>query len=392
MRLSFLLLIIAIAFIAPLKSQPTQSNLLDSKEIPFKMVKNAVVIPVTINGITYQFVLDTGGLFTLSKKIQEKGKFPITDSVAVSDANNNEQIYHKVQVPEIAVGELKFVDRTALIIDDGATYPNSCYETDGMIGRDFFEDMVLHFDYEKGIIRLTNDASVLDLDEKHKTDLQLSNRGLPNILLTLNDQEEYIEFDCGSGDFFSYKSKTAKQLKTKSKADKLVFEGIFSFGVGGKKINPSKRYKVKVESLEMAGTIFPDFYSDFSKPSAPRIGAGILYHGKVTVDYKNLGFYFEPYPKQAKPTVLETFGFDIVYLNGEYLIKWVLKDSFAAKQGLRFGLELKAIDGVPIAEVAKGCEGYINGYAYKTKDRIVVDYFDKQGALKSLMVEKIKLQ
>jgi hypothetical protein len=362
-------------------SQNGSNDILDSKEVPFEMIKNAIVIPVQIDGTTYKFVLDTGGLFTISKKLQQQYPFTKTGQIDISDVNNKELAFDMVKVDEIRLGELSFIDREAIVSFDNEEYPNNCFGTEGMIGRDFFGDMILHFDYAKRVIRLTNDENAIPLNDQHKAALQLSNRGLPDVLIPVDGKSEYIEFDSGSGDFFSYKSKDAKRS---DKNDRLTFQGIFSFGVSSRKVKSSKRYKNKIKSLKLGSTEFNNFYSDFSKTSAPRIGASILYYGRVTVDYKNLAFYFEPYPDKPSLPTLKSFGFDIVYLNGEYLVKWVIKKSTAQKSGLKFGLKVKSIDGIPIAQVAKECEGYIHGYPYYQKDKIVLEYFNAKGKLTSI--------
>ena len=201
-----------------------------------------------------------------------------------------------------------------------------------------------------------------------------------------------MEFDSGSGDFFSYKTKDVRRLKVKSKTDKLKYKGIFSFGVSSANhIKSTTRYRAKVYDLKLGGTSFNNFYSDLSKPTEPRIGASILYHGKVTVDYKNLAFYFEPYPQKDKQSVLKSFGFDIVYLNGEYLIKWVIKGSEAAKKGLKYGLKIKSINGEAIGETTDICEGYLNGYAFQKKEKVELEFFDKKGRLQRVILEKVVL-
>ncbi len=373
--------------------QQTNQALLDSREVPFEMVKNAIIVPVKINGISYRFVLDTGGVFMISRKLQEQGNFVVTDSISISDINKQEQVFEKVLIEEASIGELSLKDREAIVLFDNQSYPNSCFETDGMIGRDFFGGMILQFDYDNKVIRLTEDESVFDLDQEHRTKMKISERGIADVLLNINGKNQYIEFDSGSGDFFSYQAKKAKRLRVKSKADKLEYEGIFSFGVSSSNlIESSTRYKAKVYNLTMGSTTFENFYSDFTKPTAPRIGASILYHGKVTVDYKNLWFYFEPYPTQFKPTTLSTFGFDIVYLQEQYLIKWVLKGSVAEQEGLKFGLKIKSIDGTPIAEIIKGCETYINGYAFQEKESVVLEYYDPKGTLKTMTLHKTQYE
>ena len=370
-------------------SQKRIESIQDSGKVPFEMVKNTILVPVTINGKTYKFVLDTGGVFSISKKIEKEGNFETIESITVSDANGHEKVFDKIKVDRISLGALDFINKEALVLYENESYPEKCFGADGMISRDFFTNMILQFDYEKNSIRLSNDSGIFSLDENYKAKMRISERGIPDILLNINGDQQFIEFDSGSGDFFSYKTRDAKKLKVASKNDKLKFKGIFSYGVSSKnKLKSSIRYKAKVNKLTIGATHFKNFYSNFSKKTEPRIGASILYHGKVTVDYKNLKFYFEPYKATQKIPLLETFGFDIVYLNGEYLIKWVLMKSIAHKKGLKYGMKIKSINSIAIEQMMQECEGYINGYPFHYQDEVLLEYYDEDGAIKSVKLKK----
>ena len=252
--------------------------------------------------------------------------------------------------------------------------------------------MLLQFDYKKGVLRLTNNASKIIFDENKGTKMRISKRGIADVMLVINGKKEYVEFDSGSGDFFSYKTKDAQQLKKIPEEEKLKFKGIFSYGVSSKdNIQSTIRYRPKVTSLKLGETTFTDFYSDFSKKSAPRIGASILYYGKTTLDFQNLRFYYEPYHEITKLPPFETFGFDVVYLNDRYLIKWVMEGSQAETKGLKYGLVVKAINDVSIGKNQDDCETYLNGFSFKKQDKVSIKFVNSHGELETLSLEKMKL-
>lgn len=382
----FFILVFTFQKIAPAQTPEYQFN--DSGEIPFEMVKNTIIIPVKIEGKAYRFILDTGGVLMISKNLQRKYQFSEIEKTTISDINKIEVDFTTVLVPEIEIGLWTFTNKKAVISLLSDIYPVHCFETDGIIGRDFFNGALLHFDYARKVIRLTNKEYVLGLDAKNRTKLRLSKRGLPDVLLRINGKEKYIEFDSGSGDFFSFKSKDAKKVRSKDKSQKLVFEGAFSFGVSQATYHSTTRYKIKVDEFNIGAAQFSNFYSDFSKPTAPRIGASILYYGKVTVDYKNNWFYFSPYQNNPIKKGFDTFGFDIAKRNDEYIVKWILKGSQAEKTGLAIGIKIIKINDRLIADVANGCEGYLYGYSFKKMDRLKVDYINSEGVLETAYLEK----
>ena len=375
MKQSTICLLFGLLLLNPLFSQSTT---FDTGKVPFEMVKNAIVLPVQINGKSYRFILDTGGVLMISKKLQDALELEEIDKTVVSDVSKLERDFTTVMVPEIQIGAATFSNCKSLVDYASKDYPNSCFGADGMIGRDFFYDKILEMDYASGMLRLSDQEANFDLDKAYRTKLKLSKRGLPDVKLSIDGKKKFIEFDSGSGDFFSFQKAQVERMKNKGADEILTCEGIFSFGVSSQEPVASNRYRVKVNELKIGATSFGNFYSDFTKTSAPRIGASILYYGKVIMDLKNMDFYYKPYEEATLPP-FKTFGFDIGYLDGEYIVKWVLEGSKAADQGMKYGHKISAINGQPMPTGDAICKGYIEGYDYKKKDSVFIEFIDHYG-------------
>jgi hypothetical protein len=371
----------------------SQNNLIlnDTGNMSFELIKEKIIIPVQIGSNTYKFLLDTGGIFEISEKLQNEFNFNQLESTTIVDINRKEIEMQTVKVPEISLGNWKFKDRKAIVSNLHSKYPYSCFELDGMIGRDFFNQVLLHFDYANNTFRLTENFNAIALDKSSRTKMKFSRRGLPDIKVKINSKKEYIEFDSGSGDFYSPKtSDVERKLVNACENEILKFQGEFSFGVTMDNIEPTNRYIQKVENFQLANVNFINFYSQFSKVSAARIGAAILKYGKVTLDYKNRWFYYMPYSKSQMITSFETFGFDVAIENGYYKVKYILKNSKADELGLHSGNRILMIDDISTQNISENCEGYLNGYDFKDKQIIKVTFLDKQENEKSIVLNKIK--
>lgn len=361
------------------------SVLHDTGNLTFELTKEKIIIPVQISGKTYRFLVDTGGVFEISEALQNKFNFNQKAATTIVDINRNEIDIKTVVVPEIKLGNWSFKNRKAIVSDLHHKYPYSCFELDGMIGRDFFVDVILHFDYASNTFRLSENIEAIETDIYNKTKLKLSRRGLPNIKLKINGKSKYIEFDSGSGDFYSPKtSDVENRLNTAPDGDILKFSGEFSFGVTMDNIQNTNRYLEKMESFQIANTTFTNFYSQFSKVSAPRIGAEILKYGKVTLDYKNGWFYYQSYSKNQVLRPYESFGFDIAIENGYYKVKYILEGSDADKLGLRPGYKIIKINNVATQNISNDCDGYLYGYAFKNSENINVTFLNDKRKEKTI--------
>tara|TARA_R110002073_G_scaffold335708_1_gene528587 strand:+ start:63 stop:1238 length:1176 start_codon:yes stop_codon:yes gene_type:complete len=376
-----------IALIAvSLKSIGQESTIYnDSGNLPLELIKEKIIIPVELNGNTFRFLVDTGGILEISENLQKEFNFKQTESTTIVGINRKEIEIKTVNVPEIKLGNWTFRNKKAIVSDLHSKYPYSCFELDGMIGRDFFDNIILQLDNASKTFRLTENSNDIKLNKDHRTKLKISKRGLPVVKLRINGKNEHIEFDSGSGDFYSPKtSDVEKKMKKDFQNEVLSFYGEFSFGITMDNINLTNRYMQKIERFQIANNTFNNFYSDFSKVSAPRIGAGILKYGKVTLDFKNGWFYYEPYSEIQSFEPFITFGFDIKIENGNYVVKYILKDSEAEKQGLEAGNKILMIDDFLTINISEDCYGYLNGYEFEKKEKIKIKYLNNQGNEKTI--------
>ncbi|MEL7220750.1 MAG: aspartyl protease family protein, partial [Bacteroidota bacterium] len=357
-----LILLLSICFISLTFAQ-------DTGIIPFKMVKGAIIIEVEIADSTYNFVLDTGGYLSISKEIQERLSLMVSSSVTVSDINKNEKVFEKAILPQIVIGGLVFQNREAIIISDYGEYPDRCFGISGMIGRDFLRGKITYFDYAKQEMRITEEANHIPaLESMNYTRLKTSKRGLPDIKIEIDGKKRFIELDSGSPDFISFKTAELESILAKENAKHGIraYEGIFSFGVAGKSYTPTLRYSRTISEWRIGHEIFQNTTSQLSKPSAARMGAGLLLRGIVALDWKNNRFYFDTYENHQLP-IEENFGFDIGKIRGEHTIKWVEKGTAAERQGLQYGDIVLSINGRDPAKWDE-CNCYLNGYGYEADE------------------------
>jgi len=383
MKFAPLLIVLLIAYLHAITVEEKASNY--TGNIPFELIKEKIIIPVQIGDKTYRFLVDTGGILEISEELFNEYGFKESNSITITDINRIETELKTAIVPQIKLGNWAFKDRRAIVGNLHKRYPFSCFELDGMIGRDFFDEVILQFDYSQKTFRISEDINSVTVNKNDRTRLKLSSRGLPEARLSINGTDTFIEFDSGSGDFYSPRTADVEKRATSLTDIKVLkFQGEFSFGVSMDNIKPSNRYMEKVESFKIANTTFQNFYSQFSKESAPRIGAGILKYGKVTIDYKNGWFYYEPFVHQPDLESFRTFGFDVAIENKNYKVKWTLVDSDAHNKGLRSGSIIIAINDTRTQNIEEDCDGYLNGYTFQNEEKIQVTFINDQDQVQTI--------
>ncbi|MEL6134720.1 MAG: aspartyl protease family protein, partial [Bacteroidota bacterium] len=349
------------------------------QEIPFKWLKGKVLIPVQIGEDTYDFVLDSGGLFMISEKVQSKYRFDTTRTVQVGGINNFSEDLAKVRVPQVQIGELVYTDYQAIIGPFFSQEPTTCLQSDGIIGRDFLEKMAVQYDLAQGKIVLTDNPEKLNLSAAQYIRMDIRGDGIPRLKLkTSLGKLKRVAFDSGANDLLSLKRSEAQKWIEQGKipsGDVMELFGIFSMGVSGKIPAPAVNHRIKVRELQLGSYRLNDFYTDTGKPSGARIGTGLFPYGTVTTDYTNKRFYFLPYPKALDVAESPNFGFKVYVRNGKMLVTNITVGSPADQKGMKPGAEILALNGQPAETYLQHiCQSYLEGFEWEKLDEVEVEF------------------
>lgn len=384
----FLILIGLLAIVQGFSQKLNQQEILENKdffaEIPFTVIRNKMLIPVQIEGETFQFILDTGGSLSISKAIQDKFQFKQTGSAKVIGINKLSKNVPYVKMPLVKIGDLRFKNYSGTV-SDYSGFPYPCLNFDGIIGRDFLKGLVMQLDMNQQQMVLTDRPDRLSLDPADAIPLQLDRRtGLPYITVTLTPfGKESLVFDSGSDDLFSFKTSKVEKYSKRKKFKNHSFEvlyGVTSMGASGVIPAPSKSYRTPISAMQIGNHVITDFHSDISKKSRPRIGTRLLQYGLVTIDYKQQKFYFQAHqPQQKVVEKVTSIGFIPRFLAGAYRVSAISPSSEAAEKGLKIGTEILQINELDLRNTDRvdHCDLYLNGYRWESPTTSTITF--KQG-------------
>jgi hypothetical protein len=295
-----ILVLLLLPFFVQCQNKGTLTNTNFYQELSFEVIRDKILVPVTIEGETYKFILDTGGKLDISKRLQDKFQFEKLGTMKVSGINGISIKIDKVKIPLIQLGDLQFRDFPAMVSGFTDKYPGECLEADGMIGREFLKDLILHMDMQKQKVILTDQASRIPKEVTDTEPMKLFYEGgMPYISLKMNKNITVKTcIDTGSPKLFSFKTKSVEHLKKKKLVDKKYIYTVkskASMGISGHTPKASDAYIVWIDSLRIGPARFDTFYSEISLTSRSRIGSGILDYGTLTMDFISDRCYFNPY-------------------------------------------------------------------------------------------------
>ncbi|MGC1206308.1 MAG: retropepsin-like aspartic protease [Flavobacteriaceae bacterium] len=320
-------------------------------EIKYKNLKGKIIIPVTINNKTYNFLFDTGAPNLISKNIWEKINSKSIKSISISDANQKKQDMVLATIPMLTLGNVTFKNTSTLVFTGENNLLFDCYKIDGIIGSNLLRKSIVQIKSKDELIILTNNTKKLQLEAANKSKLTLvGKQSSPYININLKGESsgsEILLFDTGASGFYDLNKRHFETFdkknitQTLSKANGSSSVGLF--GVA----NKSEQYRIRVAELKINNYVFKNVISITGNDNNSRIGSDILDYGIVTLDFRKKLFYFEGY-KSVVDLNEKLLGFSPTIENNKLVVGFVWDDSL--KDKIEFGDEIIEINEINIQE------------------------------------------
>lgn len=317
--------------------------------IKFEMMGDKIIVPVTINGEKYRFLLDTGAPNIISKELDSLLRPKSIGSLPTSDATGKKNRLEVVAVKALKFGEVNFTNTATLVYDLRASPIFNCFNIDGFIGSNMLRNSIIQIDVKARTLILTNSKKNLSLNRKQSSKITLTkNQSSPMLWVQLKGEEtgkEQLLIDTGADDVYDLSKDHYKIFKTKSIFKELgEAEGASSVSLfGDAPVNTHSL--LLLPELKINGFKITDVVTQTMNDDGSRIGAGILHYGRITIDYKGKRFYFDPYA-DPDPPLQYHFGFANTYLNNKLSIGFVWDPKL--RDLISYGDEVLAINGIEI--------------------------------------------
>ncbi|MGL2993878.1 PDZ domain-containing protein [Flavobacterium sp. TSSA_36] len=372
-------------------------------EIPFQLINNLIFIPITVNGVELNFLLDTGVEETLLFSLDDKKELNLfnVDKIQLRGLGSNESIEGlKSSNNYMFVRGLVSTKQIFYIILDQNFNLSSHIgiPVNGIIGTQFFKNNLVEIDYLRKKISVSkpNPKYQQKLNKQFVSFPVSIEKAKPYFNVQLKMQDVYIEskmlIDIGNSDaIWIFQNYTAGITVPEKNFDDFLGKG-FSGDIEGKR---AKISELKMANFKFSTPIvaFPDSSSlkhvKMVENRVGSIGAEIFRRFRVVFDYergtiylkKNANFkshfkynksgieieqnglkWVEDYIK-LENNLLTASGFEQqesnkVTVRNEYKYKFELKPNYvianirkksaAEKCGLKVGDEIVSIGGTPV--------------------------------------------
>ncbi len=244
-------------------------------ETEFTTVKSVIILPIELNGVSKNFLFDTGADYSVIQRDSTLGK---TDNY--DGATNREMELGNEYVKSIKIGNVDFKNTYAVngnLIGLKEQIPNF----GGILGQPVINKTNWLIDYPNKKVQISNK----DLVDGTFTTIQLKREnGAPYTYISINGTEYKVVIDFGSSSEFNLpkESKLAKELLQQYNFDDNERD---RYTLGGLQ---TIKEKVGIISLIKLGNMeFENVSATINVSSQPRIGIGFFKDCKIYIDNIN---------------------------------------------------------------------------------------------------------
>ena len=351
------------------------------QKIPYQKVREMlIVVPVTIDGKIYRFMLDTGAPLYISHKLYMELNLQIIGQTKVSDASGTVKDMNHILLPELDLQGITFVN-TPGIVDHENSFFLECLGVDGFIGSNMLRNSVIQFDDHSGHIIITNDIKELSVKNTVRQKVTLTRiQSSPYIVVGLKKGDKKVGdrvlFDTGAASFYDMAVGVYNRVNDRAEIlDKIAEgEGSFSFGAHGAS-ESQQHLLLNIPELLVAKTTFSNVAVTATSDSRSRIGSKLIQYGIVTLDYKKRHFYFEPFDDINTNELSEKtrqIGFTI---SNDKLVVGIIWDKALASQ-VNLGDEVLSVNGLDYQQMDV-CELFNSTIVFSRMATLIVELRDK---------------
>lgn len=301
--------------------------------VPMVLINNLIFIPIKVNGIELNFLLDTG--------VEETILFSLDDNPEVKFFNSEKIILRGLGSEEAIEGlkttnnvlELKGLKSNHqlvyVILDQSFNLSSQIgIPVNGIIGYQFFKDNLVRIDYagKKVTVYKNDETSRKKIEKKFNASPITVERFKPyligNVVMNNSNVDVKLLIDTGNSDSVWLFQKLSKQIKVPAKSFNDFLGKGFSGDIEGKRARIPEFSFDKYE-FKLPIVAFPDSSSIKSvrmvKDRIGSVGGGILKRFSVVFDYQNKKLYLRKNSNFNDPFSYNKSGIEIKH-NG---LQWV---------------------------------------------------------------------
>ncbi len=329
------------------QSTPFDAGTLSSKKfslsLPFEYKAGLIFIKLEIENRSYTFLFDTGAFSIFSPALIEKlslKKMP--EHLDTIDAFAEEKELPLYQLNELKIEDLIFYNFQVACDNFSQNFPLSCLAFDGVLGYNFFRELIINIDYEKKNIILSD--RIQNIQGFTKINLKQNATHALEFFLQIEKHKLWMGLDTGSngGLQFGDKKLALKLHQKKYKSQRII--GLFSSSLSGANRQSFQDIFLLKDFFIAKKIEINSFPINYEESSPNLAGNSFLKDFSTIIDFKHKKLYLKKQAEKIQKVLEKSFGFFTFWSEEDGLyISCIMQDTPAYSSKLKIGDRLFSI-------------------------------------------------
>jgi hypothetical protein len=341
-----------------------------SESIPFTEETGLIILPVTIRGKNYRFILDSGAPTSISHEIQKELSFKKLFNKHIRDSEGHRKKVAYVNIDALELGDISFEKQTAFVGDFTSNPVIECLKIDGIIGSNTMR--ICNWIINSSERELSFFNSEIDTTGKNYFSSPFQIDHQYDILVDLRigrSKVKNIKVDYGSNGSLSLPESAFSKLKEAnilSNTHSVTGQSQTGFLGEVRALDYEISY---ADSIYLGNCLFEDV--KIKSKGKGLLGNQLLGDYVVSIDWRNQQLYFEKNPDIIRSSA--TFGFSLGLNRSEnyVYVQSVIEESTAYKKGIRPLMKVSQIDSIAFDNEDSYCN-YVNWMNYNPDSILLV--------------------
>jgi len=357
--------------------------------LSFQNPHGMIIIPVVIEGHTYNFLFDTGAVTVISRELLERFNFEPSFNSNISDAAGAVKELGFYTIPTLQLGAVRFDNVTAATVDLGKFEKMLCVKLDGVFGTNIMRLCNWKIDYKNS--QLTFSDKKIKPEWKATTVKFAENySGSPMLLQYIAGKSFYSTLDTGSNggislsDSIYFKSRKAGKLKAFKSYGKSSMTALSDH-------DDTVEHIVVIDSIYIGDRLFKNRMVDV-QPEGLLTGNGFLKEfDQVVIDWIKKRIYL-PDVEIRDDNTYNTFGINFQREDDRVFVGTVWEGSLAQELGIKVGDVILFINDISTIDITQ--EAWCELFEVSTVDNaaeIALTIQTIDGSLKTFKLTKYNL-
>lgn len=320
--------------------------------IDYELRQDLIVIQIPINGVIYDFLIDSGAITIVSDEVGKALNLEVEFSSDYEDSKDETFTIDFGHTDQLKIGEIAYAGIGIGKTDFSEVNSISCLNIDGIIGSNLMQKSIWQIDYENQEIHITDDINRLDISsEAQKIPFTADDKGEAYVDLTVSGEKvKDVEIDLGSSYDFRIPFNKLPTLNDGNKPA-ITGNGYGSAGFTGYADDDENVTIVFSDQIYLAGLEVKGAPVHLTEKGGAKVGNTFLSQYEVTIDWLAEELYLAPV--NIRVPELLTYGFTPIYNEGRPRLGTIYNVDNPALEDLNPDDIITNVNGIDCTSISK---------------------------------------